>query len=466
MKNTPWRRTFKNVDHLNKWAEENDSVEIHGTRDLEQAKKGNLSPAIREDLDEAKLASPLKGHVYHTKSDAELRGIVKDAGETARVQKGMSSEGKYLDQMNDASTVLHYRSKGGKQIIATNPRMAASKQTDGSIKAKWHKNESLDEAHKLGDRVKIVGGVSKDLIGVHGHIGEIRNGPFKGAPKTYTVDYQHPKHASSHTSSIQLSKDHIRGAKSGTLEEDLDEDASDAAKFNAKIKQASEASSAGRHTHAKMHLDNARILMTAVKSSDLSKIQDSYKQYRDLRVKYPYKKPVMEEDLDEDASDAAKFNAKIKQASEASSAGRHTHAKMHLDNARILMTAVKSSDLSKIQDSYKQYRDLRVKYPYKKPVMVESAEKLTEISLQMNIDAHAKRSSEDVVEGSIEEVSTTLLKSYAEKAREDAEKLTKQGDRAKTDTTKLSKYVKATKRHLNAHKADDKISSNEFYGKK
>jgi hypothetical protein len=390
MKSTPWRKTFKNVDHLNKWAEANDSVEIHGTRDLEQAKKGNLSPAIREDLDEAKLASPLKGHVYHTKSDAELRGIVKDAGETARVQKGMSSEGKYLDQMNDASTVLHYRSKGGKQIIATNPRMAASKQTDGSIKAKWHKNESLDEAHKLGDRVKIVGGVSKDLIGVHGHIGEIRNGPFKGAPKTYTVDYQHPKHASSHTSSIQLSKDHIRGAKSGTLGEDLDED----------------------------------------------------------------------------ASDAAKFNAKIKQASEASSAGRHTHAKMHLDNARILMIAVKSSDLSKIQDSYKQYRDLRVKYPYKKPVMVESAEKLTEISLQMNIDAHAKRSSEDVVEGSIEEVSTTLLKSYAEKAREDARKLSKQGDAAKTDKTKLAKYVKATKRHLNAHKAEDKISSNEFYGKK
>lgn len=73
---------------------------------------------------------------------------------------------------------------------------------------------------------------------------------------------------------------------------------------------------------------------------------------------------------------------------------------------------------------------------------------------------------EDVVEGSIEEVSTARLKSYAEKAREDAEKLTKQGDRARSDTTKLNKYVKATKRHLNAHKADDKISSNEFYGKK
>jgi hypothetical protein len=58
-------------------------------------------------LSEARM--PLKGHPYHDKSDAELHGIIKDAGETARVQKGMSSEGKYLDQVNDASTVLHYR---------------------------------------------------------------------------------------------------------------------------------------------------------------------------------------------------------------------------------------------------------------------------------------------------------------------------------------------------------------------
>jgi hypothetical protein len=58
-------------------------------------------------LSEARM--PLKGHPYHDKSDAELHGIIKDAGETARVQKGMSSEGKYLDQVNDAATVLHYR---------------------------------------------------------------------------------------------------------------------------------------------------------------------------------------------------------------------------------------------------------------------------------------------------------------------------------------------------------------------
>jgi len=52
MKSTPWRKTFKSHEHLSDWADKNDSVEVHGTRDLEQAKKGNLSPAIKEAKDE------------------------------------------------------------------------------------------------------------------------------------------------------------------------------------------------------------------------------------------------------------------------------------------------------------------------------------------------------------------------------------------------------------------------------
>lgn len=51
---------------------------------------------------------------YRTKTDAELRYILKDAGETARIQRGMSSEQKYLDQVNDASTVLYERRAKGK----------------------------------------------------------------------------------------------------------------------------------------------------------------------------------------------------------------------------------------------------------------------------------------------------------------------------------------------------------------
>lgn len=49
MKGTAWRKTFKSHEHLSDWADKNDSVEVHATRDLEQAKKGNLSPAMREE---------------------------------------------------------------------------------------------------------------------------------------------------------------------------------------------------------------------------------------------------------------------------------------------------------------------------------------------------------------------------------------------------------------------------------
>lgn len=70
-----------------------------------------------DDLDEGRKATPLKGHPYHEKSDAELHYIIKDAGEAARAGKGLSSEGKYLDQVNDASTVLYHRRNGGKQLV-------------------------------------------------------------------------------------------------------------------------------------------------------------------------------------------------------------------------------------------------------------------------------------------------------------------------------------------------------------
>jgi hypothetical protein len=41
LKNTPWRREFKNVDAMLAWAEKNDA-DIQGTRDLEtDSEKGN-----------------------------------------------------------------------------------------------------------------------------------------------------------------------------------------------------------------------------------------------------------------------------------------------------------------------------------------------------------------------------------------------------------------------------------------
>jgi hypothetical protein len=98
---------FAVVDH---GAPESAKVPLHALQKV----SGGSAPKVS--LPRSPKGMPLKGHPYHTKTDAELHYIYRDAGETARLQKGMPSEGKYLDQMNDASTVLYYRSKGGKQV--------------------------------------------------------------------------------------------------------------------------------------------------------------------------------------------------------------------------------------------------------------------------------------------------------------------------------------------------------------
>lgn len=76
------------------------------------------SVEVDKTADTLQEGMPLKGHPYHTKSDAELHYIIKDAGAAAKAMKGHSpsSESKYLDQVNDASTVLHHRKNGGKQL--------------------------------------------------------------------------------------------------------------------------------------------------------------------------------------------------------------------------------------------------------------------------------------------------------------------------------------------------------------
>lgn len=53
----------------------------------------------------------LPGHPYWNKSVDELRYIIADAGEAAVNMRGFDpvAECKYLDQINDASTILKYK---------------------------------------------------------------------------------------------------------------------------------------------------------------------------------------------------------------------------------------------------------------------------------------------------------------------------------------------------------------------
>ena len=57
------------------------------------------------------MRMPLAGHPFHTTTDAELRYIVRDAGDAARAMQKhtRTAEDRYLDQVNDAPTVLYYR---------------------------------------------------------------------------------------------------------------------------------------------------------------------------------------------------------------------------------------------------------------------------------------------------------------------------------------------------------------------
>ena len=56
----------------------------------------------------------LNGHPYHQYTNEMLKFVIKDAGEAAKCAKDLgnsASENKYLDQLNDASTILYYRQK-------------------------------------------------------------------------------------------------------------------------------------------------------------------------------------------------------------------------------------------------------------------------------------------------------------------------------------------------------------------
>lgn len=69
--------------------------------------------------------------------------------------------------------------------------------------------EPIDETIKIGTKVNMHA-PGQSYHGKQGTIGEIRHGLFKGAPKTYTVDYDNGK-------SIQLSKKSVKLAKEETL---------------------------------------------------------------------------------------------------------------------------------------------------------------------------------------------------------------------------------------------------------
>jgi hypothetical protein len=74
---------------------------------------------------------PLDGHRYHALSDAALRYIAKDASEAAHAMQHHDpvAEGKYLDQVNDADTVLTHRRLAVDKAIKADRRIGKHEAT-------------------------------------------------------------------------------------------------------------------------------------------------------------------------------------------------------------------------------------------------------------------------------------------------------------------------------------------------
>jgi hypothetical protein len=76
MKGTPWRKTFKSHEHLSDWADKNDSIEVHASRELDGVKKKTNEEA---ELDEV-FADQGSGST--AKDNAEYMKRRKAAGAT------------------------------------------------------------------------------------------------------------------------------------------------------------------------------------------------------------------------------------------------------------------------------------------------------------------------------------------------------------------------------------------------
>lgn len=150
MKRSPWRKSFKHAEHLNKWAEDNDA-EVHGTRDLEQAKRGNLSPAIKESTenDSVEMDIPMLIRIMEyakedAKTDMDLHRIAEKLT-TLSKQKGVLTMDDYKNAIKESkqneSIDMHESFTSGKTVYTSH--------TDNVLKGKIVKKDIDNKDHYI-----------------------------------------------------------------------------------------------------------------------------------------------------------------------------------------------------------------------------------------------------------------------------------------------------------------------------
>lgn len=159
------------------------------------------SDAARQAAAEARKGGPTKpipNSPFHMKSDAELRYIIKDAGEAEQASRGMTAynpggsqrsdtSGKYADQVNDAASVLGYRDRGG---LSMHPGDVASREaasgSDKSAKVPTHPSMATDGPQYFS-RVSSKNGSKLGEYGPHPDRESAAAAAFAAKPRARTV---------------------------------------------------------------------------------------------------------------------------------------------------------------------------------------------------------------------------------------------------------------------------------------
>ena len=110
--------------------------------------------------------------------------------------------------------IAHQLSKSSTESLKAAQAELRRRQGQSSVQ----EEVELEEAIKLGSKVAIHD-PGQSHHGKVGYVGEIRHGAYKGAPKTYTVDYDHDEETG-RAKSVQLDKKNIKSVKE---EVELDE---------------------------------------------------------------------------------------------------------------------------------------------------------------------------------------------------------------------------------------------------
>ena len=378
---------------------------------------------------------------YHTGNDEAKLGSPELAGKTdfrASMNRRKAKNGKYsasvVMALKDPKKSMHCLDAPLKEYT-TMLQVIESEEI-------WISESSLEEAHKIHDKVEIIKGSAK---GTRGHIGEIRHGAFKGAPKQYTV--YHGEH-----DATQVSKEHIRAIK-----EAVDAMANLRQAHDRHMAKALSANKGGDDVAVKVH----QVYMQKIqaKMQKLKRNEETMNEEHLIHVsdgsKYgdePSKKDVdhvmagvkAHNGEHDGSSDKGAF-FKFKSHSDAENFKRHVDKcpgkTCYADHTESTEFTAPSLDETWSKEQLANIKSLHAKMS--KSVGLDPTKKYGTIITKSKKD----REMDKAIKDEMNEISNATLTSYKQKAGEQASAADKAGDFKKGDK-RFSGIVKATKKQF------------------